>query len=1183
MSRGEKALGGEENAAVRFAAGLRRLREKAGTPSYRELARLAHYSSTTLSDAAGGRRLPTLAVALAFVRACGGDVVEWERRWREVAVEAVGDDVPPYVGLAALRVEDADRFFGRAALVDDLVDRLTRQRFLAVVGASGVGKSSLLRAGLVARLSARPDATTVVMTPGERPVERLAAALPDQEAVVVIDQFEEVFTLCHDHDERARYIADVVRAAERHRVVLGLRADFFAHCADYPELRAVLGGAQVLVGAMTSEELRQVVVEPAERAGCTVEGALVAAVVADAAGRAAALPLVSHALLETWRRRTGNVLTLADYRTAGGIEGALTQTAEDCYTALDSPRRELARGLFLRLTALGEGTEDTKRRISRDELDTDDPDTAAVLANLADARLVTLDETSVELTHEALITAWPRLHRWLVADRDDLRTHRRLTEAVHMWRSLGCDPGALYRGAQLEVAREWADRDGHRLSPVERAFLDASVELRDRERKAATRRVRQLRWLTACLVALLAVVTGITFVAVEQRHQAVEARKVAVSRQLAAQARTLADTRPDTAMLLSVEALRTSPTAEARGAVLGMSARAAYRTQFTAHAQAVSEVAFAPDGNLVTAGKDHAIGVWDAARGRRLATLTEHDTWLRALAVSPDGSTLASGGDDQDVVLWHAGSRVRTAILTGHTGAVKEAVFSPDGRLLATGGTDDAVIVWDVARRTAVARLVGHGGGGVNSVAFSPDGRVLAAAGAGRVVVVWDVASATPVRTLTGHTDVVHKVVFSRDGALASAGRDATVRIWHADGSSTALTGPPGTVFALAFSPDGGTLASAGSETGVHLWDVRHGTLRAHLTGHRTNVYTVAFGPGATLASADESGTVVLWDTDRIAPVEPAAQNDVAFSPDGGTLAVATNDHVTLWDARRRTRRVVLPGGKPVYAVAYRPDGTLVATAGDEDAVSLWTAEGTLVARLGGHGTGVLDLAFSPDGRTLVTGGVDSTTVVWDIATRARLATLTSQTGPIDGVAFSPDGGTLATSAHDTTVVLWNTADWTPRTRLSGHQGWVRNAVFSPDGRTLATASYDSTVRLWDVASGAQQVVLTDHVDALVSGVAFSPDGTTLSYTSSEHAVTLWHRESGTVSARLVGHAKPVRAVAFSPDGATLVTAGEDDAVLLWDTDPGRAAQRICAGVGRGLTDDERRQFVPDGPRAGTC
>lgn len=355
MPRPERPLEAGDGPVVRFAEELRTLREKAGHPTYRELARRTHYSVASLSTAADGRKLPTLAVTIAYVRACGGDTVAWERRWHNVAaelataantpaIEPTDGNPPPYLGLAAFQPEDADRFFGRERLVEELTAKLSRERWVAVFGASGTGKSSLLRAGLIPRLrTERPSSVVVLFTPGPHPlkecVDKLAghaAGTPDQsangsavdphpvhrmlrqvltahpeeaEVVLVVDQFEEIFTLCRDHEERARFLDELVTAVKaedsRCRVVLGVRADFYAQCTRHAALVDVLRSALV-VGPMTPDELRKAILCPAVRAECTVEAALLATLVAQVNEQAGVLPLLSHALLETWRRRRGN-------------------------------------------------------------------------------------------------------------------------------------------------------------------------------------------------------------------------------------------------------------------------------------------------------------------------------------------------------------------------------------------------------------------------------------------------------------------------------------------------------------------------------------------------------------------------------------------------------------------------------------------------------------------------------------------------------------------------------------------------------------------------------------------------------------------------------------------------------------------------------------------------------------
>ncbi|ONI76061.1 hypothetical protein ALI144C_35765 [Actinosynnema sp. ALI-1.44] len=1221
MPRAERPLATGDSALLRFAADLRQLRQDAGNPTYRELAKRAHFSVTALSSAANGRQLPSLNVTLAYVRACGGDEAEWEQRWHAATAELADAEPPaqpaadersPYAGLASFQPEDADLFHGRERLVDELAARMTRQRFAAVFGASGAGKSSLLRAGLIPRWTG----PVVLFTPGPHPVEecavqiaRLTRTAPgqvhadlladvdnlrravrlagDDEVLIVVDQFEETFTLCRDQAERDRFSALLTAAASGPnstvRVVLGVRADFYAHCTRYPELVAAMADAQVAVGPMTTDELRRAIVQPAVQAGCTVEGALLSELVAQASGNAGVLPLLSHALLETWRRRKGNALTLAAFRAAGGIDGALARTAETVYSGLTEPRQQLVRDLFLRLTALGEGTEDTKRRITRSEVDTVD---GAVLDVLAEARLVTVADDTVDLAHEALIRAWPRLRQWLAADREGLRTHRHLTEAAHEWSVLDQDPGALYRGARLVVAKEWANKNTTALSPVERGFLDASIDQAERETAMGRRRARQLRCLAVGLAALLLVVTVISVVAVRQRQDAEAAQRVAVSRQLAIQALTIAESDPGRAKLLSVEAYHTAPTVEARSALMSMSAHRDYRTEIQAHTGAVSQIAFLPDGTLASAGRDRSVALWDPARRTRTATLTGHETWLKAMAVTPDGAMAATGGDDNRVVLWDVRNRRVVASLEQHTSIVREVAFSPDGRLLASSGNDRTVRLWDVAQRTLLATFTDHAAA-VTSLAFSPDGKTLVTGGDDETIMLWDVPRRTRIAALAGNVGGVKALDFSPDGKLiASAGMGTAVRLWDATSRAQVATFTghvEEAVIAVKFSPDGRTLASAGNDRVVRLWDVPHRVPRAVLAGHQASIYTLAFSPdGGTLASAGEEGKVILWDPRAPSLIDRPGQavQGLAFAPDGRSLATAGPGRAVLWDvATRAPRRILDQGAEVVNAVAY---GSIVAMGAS--ALQLWDPNTDLApVTLPGHALRVMDVALSPDGRTAATASVDKTVILWDVPNRTRLGSL--DIGAVTtGVAFSPDGRLLAVADHDNQLVtLWDIATRTPRTRLRGHNGWARSVVFSPDGRTVVSASADQSVVLWDVATGAQIARVTGHKDAYYHGLAFSPDGRTIAFTSADDTVLLWDVERRAVSARLTGHLAGVRAVAFSPDGSTLASAAADGTVILWDTDPDRVAGGICTTVARNLTPEEWNQFVPELPHRDTC
>ncbi|MFC7895433.1 hypothetical protein [Streptomyces sp. NPDC057381] len=484
-----------------FADGLRQLRREAGSPTYREMSRRAGYSAPTLSGAAAGERLPSLPVTLAYVRACNGPDTHWERRWHATAAEVAAlpagrntDDPSPYRGLARFGTNDSDLFFGRGPLVNELVDLTHEHRFVALVGASGSGKSSLLRAGLVPALRtpadrARRPAAIRICTPGPTPLQTHGHLFTpadtgdrDTDTVLLVDQFEEIFTLCRDPEERAGFLQRLLSpctagARSRLRVVVAVRADFYGRCADHPALVDALNTATLLVGPMSPEQVRDAIVKPAAAGRLVVERELTARIVADVAREPGALPLMSHALLELWHRRRARTLTLDAYQAIGGVQGAVAHTAEEVFATFTKAQTETARALLLRLVTPGENAPDTRRPADRAEL-TVSTEAEDVLETLVRARLVSVDDDGVDLTHEALITAWPRLCAWVDADRERMRLQRRLTEAAREWEQLDRDPGALYRGARLLAARNAFMRPTGPvpdLTPLEEEFLTTSV------------------------------------------------------------------------------------------------------------------------------------------------------------------------------------------------------------------------------------------------------------------------------------------------------------------------------------------------------------------------------------------------------------------------------------------------------------------------------------------------------------------------------------------------------------------------------------------------------------------------------------------------------------------------------------------------------------------------------------
>jgi transcriptional regulator with XRE-family HTH domain len=530
VGRSEKPLDPDAGPVERFAHELRELRRGAGSPTYREMARRAGYSAPTLSSAAAGERMPSLPVALAYAAACGGRETEWELRWHELTEElavlpVARDEVepPPYRGLARFEAADGALFFGREQLVDDLAGLIRKNRFVALVGASGSGKSSLLRAGLVPALRSLAEedgrpAGLRICTPGGTPLQTHGALLQpvegDADTVLVVDQFEEVFTLCHDPVQRAEFIDGLLRprsgdVGSRLRVVIAVRADFYGRCTEHSDLVEALNAATLLVGPMSSEQVRDAIVKPAKAGRLVVERALTSRMIADVAQEPGALPLMSHALLELWRRRQARTLTLDAYEAFGGVQGAVAHTAEEVFAGFTEA--ELARAMLLRLITPGEEAPDTRRPADRAEL-VRSKDTESVLEALVRARLLTVDGTGVDLTHEALITAWPRLRAWVETDRELLRIQRRLTESAREWEQLERDPDALYRGARLLSARDafmGADGPAADLTPLEREFLTTSLRSGRFVRPVlmmARRFVRSRWWLVFRLAMLCSAV-----------------------------------------------------------------------------------------------------------------------------------------------------------------------------------------------------------------------------------------------------------------------------------------------------------------------------------------------------------------------------------------------------------------------------------------------------------------------------------------------------------------------------------------------------------------------------------------------------------------------------------------------------------------------------------------------------
>ncbi len=573
-----------------------------------------------------------------------------------------------------------------------------------------------------------------------------------------------------------------------------------------------------------------------------------------------------------------------------------------------------------------------------------------------------------------------------------------------------------------------------------------------------------------------------------------------------------------------------------------------------------SAVAWSPDGDLLASADRSVIRIWDLQSGREIRASTRHQSWIRSVAFSPNGKTLASGSDDKTVRLWHVENGREIKVFSGHQSGVRSVFFSPDGKTLASGSHDKTVRLWHIESGREIKVFSGHQSG-VWSVCFSPDGKSLASGSENKTVHLWDMASGQEIRAFSEHQSRVRSVCFSPDGKnLASGSDDNTVRVWDLESGRNRAFGHLSRVRNVCFSPDGKSLASGSDDNAVHLWDVESGREVSAFLGHKDWVTSVCFSPdGRSLASGSSDHTGRLWDVISGQEIRTFSGNQgrvrsICFSPNGKSLASGSSENtVRLWDLESgREIRVFSGHGDWVTSVCFRSDGKSLASGSDDHTVRLWDLEsGREIRSFSGHQNAVRSVCFSPDGRSLASGSDDKTVRLWDLESGREIRAFSGHQSWVWSVCFSPNGESLASGSDDKTVRLWDAESGREIRAFSGHQSRVMSVCFSPDGKSLASGAGDKTVRLWDVESGHETRIFSGHRRE-VRSVCFSPDGQSLVSGSEDNTVRLWQAVSALEIRVFSGHQSRVWGVCFSPDGKSLASGSDDGTIRLWDIGTGR-------------------------------
>jgi WD40 repeat protein len=1142
---------------------------------------------------------------------------QWESGWK------------PYPGLQALQEWQAPVFFGRDKMIDAVVERLSSlalraPSLLLLLGASGFGKSSLVRAGVLPCLRAESHRRWKILTPitpGPFPFQRLCkvlndAAVPpwdtavDEDAilrklqwlhseaqapvVLVIDQFEELLSDLRREDEQrgegGRFLDFLhrllVEPTSGVLVLATMRTDFLTPLQR--ERPILVGRASTFtLEPIAREDFEELISGPARRAGLKLQPGLSERLVNDSGG-SDALPLLAFTLEKLWQKRQdrgGPVsgargeqwdLIIDDYTKLGGVEGAVSSRAQDCWDPHRSPADETAalkKAFLEHLVAVGDDGQVVKRPAQMDSL----PQASRpILERLVNDRLLVSHLGVVEIAHEALLLSWSPLADWIEEGREDLVVIKQLKPEFTQWQHATKlnKLGALLTGAKLRDASGLLSRPSSLLPSDMRRFINYSL---------MWKKVRD--FLAAISFMVFGVLLSVYFMA---SHNVDLLEEVANTHQQIAFAReNLRTNEAASGMIQTIAATEVNDTDKTvENEILDTLFRALDQAneinQIRDKTGYIKAIALSPDGRqIVSASSNSTLQLWDSKTGKAIGTpFKGHTDWILTVAFSPDGSKIVSGSKDKTLRLWDTSTGQSIGFpFQGHFAEVRSVAFSPDGSLIVSGSADTTLRLWDVKSGQAIGSpFIGHTGW-VNSVAFNPDGTQIVSGADDDLVLRWNPITGQVIKpSLQGHTDSVKSVAYSYDGrSIISGSFDKTIRQWNSfDGSPIGYPiGVANEIYSVASSSDGKHVVSGHADGKILMRAAdTGGSPVLDLGGHSDTVNSVMFShDGNQIVSGSDDGTLRVWDasatsfnpTQYVIRGETASYTTAAFSPNGKQIIAGSADNtIRLFSSADGS-----PIGNPlsghngqVTSVSFSPDGRLIVSGSDDKTVRIWDAikQVPIGSPLMGHEASVASVAFSKDGHKIVSGSTDETVRLWDVKKLQPIGSpLTGHTEQVTSVSFSPNGKRIVSASADKKLIQWNALTGELINVSLGHRGPVLSVAYSSDGLRLVSGSSDKTLQIWDAGTGKPiGPPIKGHSES-VTAVAFSPGGHQIISASVDKTLRLWNTYNGkNIGEPLRGHLSQVSSVAFSPDGHNLISSSDDKTLRLWSINPNFLAAKAC-------------------------